>query len=76
MDYRKLRSVVKHEEIQHPEYIKHKEEFIESMKVLITHYERAIANDVSKTFLEMYEGLTCLLCNPVGLDTCQSALNS
>ena len=55
--------------------VKHRLEFIESMKVLITHYKLAIKQDISKSEAVGRIDAPCLLCEPIGLNVCRETVD-
>jgi len=60
--------------MKHPEFFKHGKQFIKSMQELTRRYQKAMELGISKVRYENQEGMSCLLCNPIGVKTCQSSI--
>ena len=54
--------------MQNPHLLKNVPAFIASMEELIRRYEQAIECGVSKCSFEDQRGMSCLLCNPLGVE--------
>jgi len=54
--------------MQNPHLLKNVPAFIASMEELIRRYEQAIECGVSKRSFEDQRGMSCLLCNPLGVE--------
>ena len=56
--------------MKHPEFFKYGKQFITSMQELTRRYQKAMELGVSKIKYERGGGMSCLLCNPIGVKTC------
>lgn len=57
--------------MKNEKHFKHGDAFIHSMEVLIERYKKAIELEISKWDYEKRNKMSCLLCNPIGIENNQ-----
>ena len=57
-----------------PELMKMPEKFLPSMEELVVRYKKARSLKISKGNYELYHGMNCLLCNPLGTEVSRDSV--